>query len=206
MSQPASASFADDLPEEHPTNTGVPNKKLIMWAFLASDCMFFGTLISTHLIFRRLNPEVVDIQTIFNMPLAFFMTLVLLISSFFMAMAVSAIHTGNIPKTLANLVAVIALGGVFVGTMGYEYAHLIHEFELTVDANIFGSTFYILTGTHGLHVIMGIIWLTGWLIYGLSGRMSFANASDLEVVGLYWHFVELVWVVLFSLVYVLEFV
>lgn len=204
MSEAATAHAS----HEHPTNTGIPNKKLTMWAFLSSDCMFFGTLISTHLIYRRLSPEPesIPIKEMFDMPLGFFMTFALLLSSFFMAMAVSAMNRGNIQKCLFNVAMVIVLGAVFMGCMAYEYMHLLHEFNLTPSSSIFGSTFYVLTGMHGLHVILGIVWLLGWLLYGLSGRMTAANKTDLEVVGLYWHFVELVWVILFSVVYVLEFV
>lgn len=193
---------------EMPTNTGISNKKLVMWAFLSSDCMFFGTLISTHLIYRRLNPdpESIPVAEFFNMPLAFFMTLALLLSSFFMAMAVSAMHTGKVNRATANLAGVIILGAVFLGCMAYEYVHLVHHFELTPSSSIFGSTFYVLTGTHGVHVIVGLIWLLGWMFYSISGRMTTANEADIEVVGLYWHFVELVWVVLFSVVYLLEFI
>jgi len=192
-------------PHSVPTNTGIPNKKLAMWAFLASDCMFFGTLISSHLIYRR-TTGYGDVTGIFDIELTSGSTFILLISSLFMALAVSAMHKHNLVAFRWFLVGVLVCGGLFVGAQVYEFMHFVHEKGLTLSSDIFGSTFYTLTGTHGLHVTIGLIWLLCWLVYSFSTNFSPENAIDIEVTGLYWHFVDIVWVIIFPFVYILEFI
>lgn len=323
------------------TNTGIENKKLIMWLFLASDCMFFGTLISTHLIYRKLYPAghfeegVVDVTGTFDIELTSFSTFILLMSSFLMALAVSAMHKGQIKSFRNNVIGVIIFGLIFLGGQVYEFQHFFHgqgwyewkavpaaagahhgeavaehaaagesteatadqteapdtkeaskkaeeadpaegkatvatsedakaaagteaevegppaeseilvgsmangkyfhdvastehakhafeekypgleltEFKqvktvppLSLQNSLFGSTFYILTGTHGTHVAIGILWLFSMLIYSYSGRLTAANAIDVEIAGLYWHFVDIVWIIIFTAVYLVEYV
>lgn len=196
---------------EHATCTGIENKKLIMWLFLASDCMFFGTLISTHLIFRKLHAEVptkdggvLDILGILNIELTSFSTFVLLMSSFLMALAVSAIHKGHLKSVRRTLFGVIIFGLLFLGCQVYEFTHFVH-LGLTLQNSIYGSTFYVLTGTHGVHVAGGVLWLTILLIYSFSGKMTIAHAIDIEVAGLYWHFVDIIWIIIFTAVYLIEY-
>lgn len=194
------------------TNTGVEHKKLIMWLFLASDCMFFGTLISTHLIYRKLYPHghteegVVDIIGTFDIELTSFSTFILLMSSFLMALAVSAMHKGQIRSFRNNCIGVILFGLIFLGGQVYEFQHFYQDQGLSLQNSIFGSTFFVLTGTHGVHVAIGILWLFSLLIYSYSGRMKASNAIDVEVAGLYWHFVDVVWIVIFTVVYLVEYI
>lgn len=197
--------FLDEFHPGENTATGIPNKKIAMWAFLASDCMFFGTLISTHLIYRRTHPEV-DPRTIFNIELTSFTTFVLLMSSLFMALAVSAMHKHSLRSAQWCLGGVIFFGLIFVGAQVYEFHHFVTHKGLTLSSNIFGSTFYVLTGTHGLHVTLGIVWLASWLIYTLKGEVRPEHALDIEVAGLYWHFVDIVWIIIFPFVYLIEYI
>lgn len=195
--------------EHHPgedTRTGIPNKKIAMWAFLASDCMFFGTLISTHLIYRKIHPDVVDPTAIFDIELTSFSTFILLMSSLLMAMAVSAMHKHSLKAARWCLAGTIFFGTIFVGAQVYEFHHFVHNSELTLSSSIFGSTFYVLTGTHGVHVTLGIIWLLSWLIYSFSGKIKPEHALDIEVAGLYWHFVDIVWIIIFPFVYLIEYI
>ncbi len=191
-------------PEEQ-TNTGIPNKKVAMWAFLASDCMFFGTLISTHLIYRK-TTGYPDVTHIFDIELTTGSTFILLMSSLFMALAVSAMHKGNLNNARWSLGAVILFGSLFLGAQVYEFHHFVHDLGLTINGSIFGTTFYTLTGTHGIHVLFGIIWLSSWLIYSFFGTMKREHALDIEVAGLYWHFVDIVWIIIFPFVYLIEYV
>src|SRR3954464_4410367 len=142
------------------TSTGIPNKKLLMWAFLASDCMFFGTLISTHLIYRLHppagNPEP---RVIFDVPLTSFSTFILLMSSLMMALAVNAIQKGNLKSMRFSLLTTIFFGSIFLGCQVYEFTHFVSEKHMTITNSILGSTFYTLTGTHGTHVAIGVLWL-----------------------------------------------
>jgi len=188
------------------TATGIPNKKLLMWAFLASDCMFFGALISTHLIYRLHpppgNPSPVEI---FNVPLTSFSTFILLMSSLMMALAVNAIQKGNVKSMRFSLLTTIFFGLIFLGCQVYEFNHFVHEKHLTITNSILGTTFYTLTGTHGLHVLIGVIWLTSMYFYSFTGRVTEKQAVDVESMGLYWHFVDIVWIVIFTAVYLLEY-
>jgi len=187
------------------TSTGVEHKKLAMWAFLGSDCMFFGTLISTHLIYRKIHPEVVDPTRIFDIELTGFSSFILLMSSFLMALTVSAAHKGNLKAMRGFLAGTIFFGCIFLGGQVYEFNHFVHHAELTLSSSVFGSTFYVLTGTHGTHVLLGVLWLLGWLIYSFTPKYKAENALDIEVAGLYWHFVDIVWIVIFTAVYLVEY-
>lgn len=196
----------DPLEALKKTSTGVENKKLAMWAFLASDCMFFGTLISTHLIYRKIYPSVEDVIDIFDIELTGFSTFILLMSSFLMALSVSAAHKKNIPSMRLFLGGTVFFGLVFLGCQVYEFQHFVFDKDLTLSSSIFGSTFFVLTGTHGVHVALGVLWLSSWLIYSFTDKYKQENALDIEVAGLYWHFVDIVWIVIFTAVYLVEYI
>jgi cytochrome o ubiquinol oxidase subunit 3 len=189
------------------TSTGIPNKKLLMWTFLASDCMFFGCLISTHLIYRlHPPPGVPSGRDVFNIELTSFSTFILLMSSLMMALAVNAIQKGNLKSLRFSLLTTIFFGSIFLGCQVYEFTHFVSEKHMTITNSIFGSTFFTLTGTHGMHVFVGVIWLTSMLIYSFTGRLTEKDAIDVEMMGLYWHFVDIVWIVIFTAVYLLEYI
>lgn len=199
------AAHADPLEELKNTNTGVEHKKMAMWAFLASDCMFFGTLISTHLIYRKIYPTVVDPTDIFSIELTAFSSFILLMSSFLMALTVSSAHKKNIKSMRLFLFGTIVFGLIFLGGQVYEFTHFVHDKELTLSSSVFGSTFYVLTGTHGVHVALGVLWLASWLVFSYSKKFSWVNSLDIETAGLYWHFVDIVWIVIFTAVYLVEY-
>jgi cytochrome o ubiquinol oxidase subunit 3 len=192
---------------DHTTSTGIPNKKLLMWTFLASDCMFFGCLISTHLIYRlHPPPGVPPAKEVFSIELTSFSTFILLMSSLMMALAVNAIQKGNLKSLRSSLLTTIFFGSIFLGCQVYEFSHFVSEKHLTITGSILGTTFYTLTGTHGLHVLIGVIWLTSMYFYSFTGRLTEKNAIDVESMGLYWHFVDIVWIVIFTAVYLLEYI
>lgn len=203
MSDPSTT--LDPLDALKETSTGVENKKMAMWAFLASDCMFFGTLISTHLIYRKIYPDVENVRDIFEIELTSFSSFILLMSSFLMALAVSSAHKRNV-KALRNfLLGTIFFGLIFLGIQVYEFTHFMHHKDLYLHSSIFGSSFYVLTGTHGVHVALGVVWLFGWYLRTFSKKFQWVNALDIEVAGLYWHFVDIVWIVIFTAVYLVEY-
>lgn len=282
MSSSAAAAGHIDHHHDATTTTGIPHKKLFMWAFLASDCMFFGSLIATHLIYR-LHPPVgtIDPRDIFSIELTSGSTFVLLMSSLLMALAVNSIQKGNVVTTRKMLLGTIVFGLIFLGGQVYEFNHFVKVGGLTLSNSVFGSTFYTLTGTHGTHVAIGVLWLVlmyirtfkpaddsagqGWILRGLFHFLTFAglvvfgmytllalihafemghgfgyyfshhslsfivsllllgglfwfakprgavdfgeaHAIDVESMGLYWHFVDIVWIVIFPVVYLLEYV
>lgn len=191
------------------TTTGIENKKVMMWAFLASDCMFFGTLISTHLIYRKVRPDAADPTKIFDIELTTFSTFILLMSSFLMALAVSAMHKGQIKSFRNNVLGVIIFGLIFLGCQVYEFYEFAVIKGLTLTNSVFGSTFFVLTGTHGTHVAIGVLWLFAMYLYSFTGKMeedTHQAALDVETAGLYWHFVDIVWLVIFPAIYLVEFI
>jgi len=132
MDTPLDDQLLEEIHSDQNTNTGIENKKLIMWLFLASDCMFFGTLISTHLIYRKLYPfghpeeGAVNITGTFDIELTSFSTFILLMSSFLMALAVSAMHKGSVKSFRLYTLGVIVFGLIFLGGQVYEFQHFYH--------------------------------------------------------------------------------
>ena len=190
--------------QEH-SHTGMPNRKLAWWFFLASDCMFFGSLIGTYLVYngKSLNgPIPVEV---FDIPLTSFSTFVLLMSSLLMVLQLDAIKKGNIGKFRLWCAGTIVLGLTFLGCQAYEFTTFVHE-GLTLQTNLFGSTFFVLTGTHGTHVAIGVLWLMSLFLYSFRGGVSEERALDVEIAGLYWHFVDIVWIIIFTVVYLIEYI
>jgi heme/copper-type cytochrome/quinol oxidase subunit 3 len=123
-----------------------------------------------------------------------------------MALAVSAMHKGNIKGFRRNTLGVIFFGLIFLGCQVFEFTEFVHE-GLTLKSGTFGSTFFMLTGTHGVHVAIGVIWLTCMYFYSFTGKMDpHESAIDVEVAGLYWHFVDIVWIIIFTAIYLIEFI
>jgi len=184
---------------------GLPNIKLAMWAFLGSECMFFGSLIGTYFFYHDHSLVGPLPQDIFDITITSISTFILLMSSLTMALGVDAMKQGNRLAARNYVLMTAALGASFVGFQVYEFAHFYH-LGLKLNTSLFGSTFYVMTGFHGAHVSVGVIWLTMLAILLHKNIMSPAKApTNVEVAGLYWHFVDIVWIVIFTFVYLLEF-
>ena len=173
-----------------------------MWAFLGSDCLLFGSLISTYMIYRgkSVTPPV-NPRDVFNIPYTSVSAFVLLMSSLAMVLALAAIQRGDVHRMRVWLVATACLGMVFLGGQFYEFTTFATVKGLTIGGNIFGTTFYVLTGFHGTHVTVGVIWLLSIVAASYQGRIKQQNSLDVEIAGLYWHFVDIVWIAIFTLVY-----
>ena len=290
--------MAHAQPIEEQTSTGINNRKLLMWAFLGSDCMFFGALISTFLVYRgrsgtsvlafheshdaikdaiglsvgnlsiilillavvafvftllamrqgvvkRILPavgalfiivvifqsiwiaghqpeftahecaemggivlpgnescEVTVSENLFSIPITSISTFVLLMSSLSMVMALSSMERGNLPGFRTWLTATCILGVTFLGFQVFEFNAFLQE-GLTPRENLFGSTFYTLTGFHGAHVTLGVLWLGSLVVASFKGKVTEKSVLDVEIAGLYWHFVDIVWIVIFSVIYLI---
>ena len=193
---------------EHRTehrSTPLADRKLLMWLFLASDCMFFAALIGTYLVYNGRSLVGPYPTEILDIPLTTVSTFVLLMSSFLMVLALHAIRLGDIPKFRLWTLGVAFFGAIFLGFQVYEFTHFVQE-GLTLQRNLFGSTFFTLTGTHGVHVTIGVLWLLSLLILSYVRPMTAQDALSVEIAGLYWHFVDIVWIVIFTAIYLVEFI
>ena len=193
---------AHAAPAHPPTNTGVSNTKLGMWLFLGSECLLFGGLISTYLLYRGRVAGGPGPRQIFDIPFTSVSSFILLMSSLTMVLAVSSITRGDMPRARTWLVTTALLGACFVGGQVYEFTVFYRE-GLGFTTNLFGSSFYTLTGFHGVHVTVGIIMLLSLYMMTLRGHDPSGKAESVEIVGLYWHFVDIVWIVIFTVVYLI---
>jgi heme/copper-type cytochrome/quinol oxidase subunit 3 len=184
---------------------GVDNLKLAFWTFLGSDCFFFGSLIGVYMSYRGQSLTGPYPRDVFDVTITSISTFVLLFSSFTMALAVMFSKRGNRAGTVASLLLTAAAGSTFVAFQMYEFSHFYHK-GLTLQGNLFGSTFYVLTGFHGTHVAIGVLWLLLSAFWYGKGWIRGDEGTAIEVAGLYWHFVDIVWIVIFTLVYLMEFV
>lgn len=180
--------------------------KIGMWIFLATDGMSFsGFLIAYAYLRTKLEwPHPADY---FGIVLSSIATFLLICSSVSMVLAIDACKNKDRKNMLNWLLATIAGGVIFLGIQAYEYTHLIST-GLTLTnfndgTNLFASTFYLVTGFHGLHVLTGVIYLTCEYFNARRGDYDHGNYNRLEILGLFWHFVDLVWILVFTFVYLL---
>ena len=189
----------------------VPNMKLGMWVFLLSEVMFFTALIGSYILLRSARPEAfAEPGEVLNVPLTAFNTFVLICSSVTMVKAFAAIEHGDQAGLKRWLLATVALGAFFLGVQAYEYYKLAsHGFVPLADAYhaagepMYGATFYTLTGFHGAHVTLGVLAMIWVTIRAFRGRYTRGSHTGVETMGLYWHFVDLVWIILFTIVYLI---
>lgn len=209
----------------HVTSLGISNMKLAMWLFLGSECLLFGALISTYLLSKANfiaeivagNPRVIDtlpaelagefieagsVSPIFDIPFTSASSFILLMSSLTMVLAHKAVTEGQYKNSRIWLAATAALGSTFIAGQVYEFTVFFRE-GITYDGNLFGSAFFTLTGFHGVHVTGGILMLVSLLIVSSRGKLKQDRAETVELVGLYWHFVDIVWVLIFTIVYLI---
>ncbi len=184
------------------TNTGVPNPKLGMWLFLASEVMFFTGVIGAYLVIRQAAPDWPDASKVLNIPLTALNTFILIMSSGTMVLAHAAATRGDQKALVQRLLATAGLGAIFLSIQAHEWSELLHH-GLTTSSSLLGSCFYTMTGFHGAHVAGGVVTLVFVLQKAMRGKYSAANYHGVENAGLYWHFVDVVWIMLFTILYLL---
>ena len=187
----------------HATNTGYSNEKLGMWVFLGSECLLFGGLISTYLLYQDRAIEGPLPKDLYDIPFTSVSSFVLLMSSLTMVLAVSAISRGDDRALRAWLLVTALLGSIFISGQVYEFKEFLNE-GLGFTTSPAGSAFFTLTGFHGVHVTIGIVMLISAALLSRSGRITQRNAEAVEIVGLYWHFVDVVWILIFTVVYLIK--
>ena len=220
-------SAHDDTHGHPPTSTGLDNKKIAIWAFIGSECMLFASLISTYLIYKGRSvvgpfpheacagpPACAKAApAILNIPVTSASTFVLLMSSLAMVLALAAVENKDQPKRSTGerilgssklwLWMTALLGAVFLGFQAYEFTSFVHE-GLTIKTNLFGSSFFTLTGFHGAHVTAGVLWLLTLLAIDYRRGLGPKDAINVDIAALYWHFVDVVWIAIFTLVYLIQ--
>jgi len=200
--------------EPHPL-TGVTSGKLGIWLFLASEVMLFGALFSSYVLLRVGSPDEywpTGAEAGLNVPIGTFNTLVLITSSITMVMSWASLKMGNPDAFRRHLGATVALGLVFLAVKAFEYSGKFGHgiFPATgwpeaSDPSTFYALYFTLTGLHALHVLLGILANLWLLIWGLAlfKTEPVRFAGRIEIAGLYWHFVDLVWIFLFPVLYLL---
>ncbi len=226
--------------EHEETSTGLNHRKLLMWAFLGSDCMFFGSLIGTYLVYQDRSKAGPFPEDVFSIPTTSVSTFVLLMSSMSMVLAYSALTRGSIKGFRIWVLSTALLGMTFIAFQVFEFRTFAnHEIDidcarvtdskyfaelteyertfvdqcgaaefpqhhgLTLRTNLFGSTFYTLTGFHGAHVTLGVVWLLSLFFFSFTGGVTAKRNLDVDLAALYWHFVDVVWIVIFAVVYLI---
>src|ERR1700694_3830900 len=211
-----------------PTSTGLDHRKIAIWAFIGSECMLFASLISTYLIYKGrsivgpfpheawTSPDGHVFKPILNIPVTSQSTFVLLMSSLAMVLALAAVENRDKPKpariTLGYRILsssrlwlgmTALMGATFLGYQAFEFTSFVHE-GLTIRTNLFGSSFFTLTGFHGAHVTAGVIWLLTLLSIDYRRGLGPDDALNVDIAALYWHFVDVVWIAIFTLVYLIK--
>jgi heme/copper-type cytochrome/quinol oxidase subunit 3 len=188
--------------EGHYTSLGLSNAKMGMWALIGSECLFFGALISTYLLYLGRFEPGPGPKDIFDIPFTSVSTFVLLMSSLAMVLALSAIQHGQMRRFRTWALATALMGSVFLAGQVYEFTVFVHE-GMGLTTSPFSSAFYVLTGFHGAHVTVGVLMLLTLWTLSMMGRLPRTRADAVENVGLYWHFVDIVWIVIFTVIYLI---
>ena len=207
----------------HYTSTGLDNRKVAIWTFIGSECMLFASLISTYLIYKGksvvgplpheawTNPQTGQtFPAILDIPVTSASTFVLLMSSLAMVLALEAVENKGKPQyekwyrgSKFWLFMTCLMGATFLGFQAYEFTSFVNE-GLTIRTNLFGSSFFTLTGFHGAHVTAGVIWLGTLLAIDMKRGLKPKDAVWVDIAALYWHFVDVVWIAIFTLIYLIQ--
>ncbi len=191
--------------------------KLGMWVFLLTEILFFGGLFCAYGVYRYLHPEMFfNVHKLLNINLGATNTIVLITSSLTMALSIRSMQLGKRKQTIVFLVTTLLLASVFLFIKYIEYSHKIHLGELPGkwysytgsenlgnNPHIFFSIYFAMTGLHGIHVIAGMITIIWILVRTVKGHFSAQYYTPIEVTGLYWHLVDLIWIFLFPLLYLI---
>jgi heme/copper-type cytochrome/quinol oxidase subunit 3 len=188
--------------QAHHTSTGLSNNKLAMWLFIGSECLLFGGLISTYMLYRGRHSENLGPDQVWDIPFTSASSFVLLMSSLTMVLAVTAAKRREDRNTKLWLSVTALLGSLFVAGQVYEFTTFYRE-GLGFTTSLFSSSFYTLTGFHGVHVSVGVIMLLAVIGMIAKKRTADDKSELVELVGLYWHFVDIVWILIFTLVYLI---
>lgn len=199
--RPLEGHLLSEKPDKH-ILAGITTRKMGMWIFLASETMFFSGLIGASLALRAHAHSWPEPGEILNVPLTATNTFILICSSMTMVEALKSIQEGNQRMLRVYILATLLLGMTFIGIQAWEYSLLIHE-GLTPSESLYGTAFFTQTGFHGAHVSGGLVALFIVTVKAFKGGYTQDNHEEVELMGLYWHFVDVVWIFLFTIVYLI---
>ena len=208
----STAAHAAD-PAHLDTATGLDSRKLAFWTFIGSECLLFGSLIASYMAYKgdsvtgpypheRVLPDGTLVEGVLDIPLTSISTAVLLFSSLFMVLGLAGVQRNDRKLGAFWLAMTGFFGSIFLGFQVYEFTHFWGA-GVTLSSNLFGSTFYMLTGFHGAHVFVGVLYMITLSVLVWTGRIKADKSLTVEIGGLYWHFVDVVWIVIFPLVYLI---
>jgi cytochrome o ubiquinol oxidase subunit 3 len=188
--------------EHHDHHDHESLKTFGFWIFLITDCILFGTLFATYVVLRANTNGGPTPEELFQMPGIIAETYILLTSSFTSGLAVLAMHQGNKNRLIGWLAVTALLGASFIALEVTEFVHMVHE-GATISTSAFLSGFYALVGTHGLHVSLGLIWMAGLMLQLRKRGITPVTERKVNVISLYWHFLDVVWIFVFTVVYLM---
>ena len=188
--------------EHHATSLGLSNEKLAMWTFIGSEALFFGAFISTYLLYVGRTGDGPTPNEIFDIPFTSVSTFILLMSSLGMVLALAAIQANDMRRFRIWVLATALMGSTFLAGQFYEFTVFVAE-GFALPTSPFSSSFFVLTSFHGLHVAVGILMLITLWVLSMMGRLPQQMHTTVEYVGLYWHFVDIVWILIFTVIYLI---
>ncbi|CAN5330003.1 cytochrome o ubiquinol oxidase subunit III [soil metagenome] len=184
------------------TNFGMSNVKLGMWTFIGSECLFFGAMIATYLLYLNRTNNGPTAFDIFDIPFTSASTFILLMSSLAMVLALDSLHKNDMRAFQTWTLTTALLGMIFLSGQVYEFTFFVEE-GFKLETSPFSSSFFMLTGFHGIHVTIGVVMLLILWALSLRGGIGPKHTETVELVGLYWHFVDIVWIVIFTVIYLI---
>jgi heme/copper-type cytochrome/quinol oxidase subunit 3 len=195
-------AITDPGAQAHATSFGVSNEKMGMWVLIGSEVLFFGAFISTYLIYLNRVGDGPTAAEIFDIPFTSVSTFILLMSSLGMVLALAAIQRGEMRQFRTWTLATFLMGAVFLSGQVYEFTVFVEE-GMGLTTSPFSSSFFVLTGFHGVHVLFGVLMLGALWVTSFTGHLTRKHAPAVENVGLYWHFVDVVWIIIFTVIYLI---
>jgi cytochrome c oxidase subunit III len=195
------SALANPFPEAPPTWSLPDRGKVAMAALIVAESAIFTIFVVAYLFYLGKSVSGPTPREVLETPI--FYTICLLSSSLTIHLAAKSLARNRVGTFVGLWLLTIALGGLFLYGTGQEWHRLIYEHGLTISTNLFGTTYYSLVGLHGFHVTAGLLMLLIVAIFALAGRVRIEQSRRVEVLAMYWHFVDAVWVVVFTVVYVL---
>lgn len=188
----------------HPETATLEGKNKVtgFWLFLGGECVLFGCLFASFIALRNQVPEGPTAQELFNIATVAWSTFILLTSSLTSVFGTMALHRGNLKMLNVWMGITVLLGLSFLGLEIYEFVEYVHEGH-TFQSSAFGTSFYTLVGFHGAHVLFGVLWISLLILQSFKKGLTVVTAPKYYVAGLYWHFIDVVWVFIFTVVYLM---